>query len=211
MDRADAVVAGDLGQHVDHGVAHAVFERAGPGEQARSRHRREGHRRLELGIITAAGALEGLRPAMVEDVFALAVALHVKRDGALQGAVVGFGQEILRLPAGAPADRLGILQRLQEAVAEERVAGRARGQRARVPLLGFDCGKRFDDPQADGRGVIRHGPSIARIRARNCARNRAADFARQVCGDARARRPRDLFAETVDGGQVGGLRISKDW
>jgi hypothetical protein len=163
MDRADAVVAGDLGQHVDHGVAHAVFERPGAREQARSRHRREGHGGLELGIIAAAGPLEGLRPAMVEDIFSLAVAFHVKRDGALQGAVVGFGQEILRLPAGAPADRLGILQRLQEAVAEERVAGRARRQRAGVPLLGLDCGKRFDDPQADGRRVIRHGSSIARI------------------------------------------------
>src|SRR6266851_9806678 len=82
MDRADAVVAGDLGQHVDHGVAHAVFERAGAREQARPRHRRERHRGLELGVIAAAGALEGLRPAMVEYVFALAVALHIERYGA---------------------------------------------------------------------------------------------------------------------------------
>ena len=163
MDRADAIVAGDLGQHLDHGVAHAVFVRAGAREQAGAGHRREGHGDLELGVVAAAGALEGLRPAMVEDVFALAVAFHVERGGALQGAVVAFGQQILRLPAGPPADRLGILQRLQEAVAEERVAGRARRQRAGVPLLGFDRGKRFDDPQADGRRVIRHGPSIARI------------------------------------------------
>ena len=162
MDRADAVVAGDLGQHVDHGVAHAFGVGAGPHEQARARHRRERHGDLQLGIIAPAGALEGLRPAMVEDVFALAVALQIERGGAQQGAVLGLGQQVLRLPAGAPADRLGILQRLQEPVAEEGVAGRARRQRAGVPLVGIDRGKRLDNTQADGRRGIRHGPSIAR-------------------------------------------------
>ena len=189
MDRADAIVAGDLGQHLDHGVAHAVFDRAGPREQAGARHRREGHGDLELGIVAAAGALEGLRPAMVEDVFALAVAFHIERGGALQGAVVAFGQQILRLPAGPPADRLGILQRLQEAVAEERVAGRARRQRAGVPLLGRRPRKAIRRPA--GRWSESHPAwtEHSSNRARNCARNRAADSTRQVCAYGRARRP----------------------
>src|SRR5258708_29337291 len=114
-------------------------------------------------MVATAGALEGLRPAMVEDVLALAVALHIERHGAEQGTIGGFGQQVLRLPAGAPADRLGILQRLQEAVAEERVAGRAGRQRTGVPPGGVDARQGIDDAQSDGRGVVRHDVSIARI------------------------------------------------
>src|SRR5262249_21571339 len=80
-----------------------------------------------------------------------------------QRAVGGLGQQVLRLPAGAAADRLGILQRLQEAVAEERIAGRAGRERAGIPLRGVDACQGIDDAQADGRGVVRHGGSIARI------------------------------------------------
>jgi hypothetical protein len=43
--------------------------RPGPREQARARHWRERHGDLQLGIIAPAGALERLRPAVVEDVF----------------------------------------------------------------------------------------------------------------------------------------------
>src|SRR6185503_8198078 len=118
---------------------------AGAGEQARAGHRRERYRRLELGIVAAAGALEGLCPAVVEDVFALAVALHIERYRTLQGAVVGLGQQVLRLPAGAAADRLRILQRLQEGMAEERAAGGARREGAGVPLRGVHGRKRVDD------------------------------------------------------------------
>ena len=67
-----------------------------------------------------------------------------------------------RFPTASPADRLGILQRLQETVAEERVAGRAWRQRTGIPLVGVDGGKRLYNTQADGRGGIRHGSSIAR-------------------------------------------------
>ena len=99
---------------------------------------------------------------MVENVFALAVALHIERYRTLQGAVVGLGQQVLRLPAGAAADRLRILERLQEGMAEERAAGGARREGAGVPLLGVHGGKRVDDAQADGRAVIGHDRSIAR-------------------------------------------------
>ena len=163
MDRADVVVAGDLGQHVDHGVAHRLGERPGSGKQPRAGNRREGNGDLKLGVVAPAGALQGLRPAMVEHILTLRMPLHVERGRALQRAVGRLSEKVLRLPAGTPANRLGILQRFQEAVAEERVPGGARRQRARVPLRGVDGGQGLDDTQADGRGVVRHGYSIARI------------------------------------------------
>ena len=188
MDRADAVVARDLGQHVDHGLAHRLGERPRPCEQARTGHRCERDRRLELGIVAAAGAFEGLRPAVVEDVFALAVALHVERNGAEQRAVGSLGQQVLRLPAGAPADGLGILERLQEAVAEERVAARAGRERTGVPLAGVDARQGIDDAQSDGRGVIGHGASIARIVPEKGATRRRTKKVRQteVAGQLRS-------------------------
>jgi len=151
MNRADAVVAGDLGHHVDHGVADARGVGAGPREKARARHRREGNRDLQLGIVAAAGALEGLSPAVIEDIFALAVAFDVKRRGAEQRAVAGLGQQVLRLPAGSSSDRLGILQRLEKAVAQEGAAGRARRQRTGIPLVGVDRRQGLDQAQTDGR------------------------------------------------------------
>ena len=42
-------------------------------EQSGAGRRRERHRDLELWIIAPAGALESIRPAMVEDIFAIAV------------------------------------------------------------------------------------------------------------------------------------------
>jgi hypothetical protein len=162
VDRADVIVASDLGQHVDQGVAYAGSVGTGSHEQARARNRRERHGDLQLGIIPSARALQGLRPAMVEDVFALAVTFQIERSGAQQGSILGLGQKVLRLPAGAPADRLGILQCLQEPVAEKGIAGRARRQCTGVPLVGIDRRKRLDNAQADGRRSIWHGASIAR-------------------------------------------------
>ena len=46
-------------------------------EQPLPRHRRERHRDLELGIILPAGALPRIGPAVVEHIFALAVALQI--------------------------------------------------------------------------------------------------------------------------------------
>ena len=94
--------------------------------------------------------------------------LDIARDGAVQRAIVGLGQEMIAEPAGAPADRFRNPPAPSgSGSAGERIAGRSRRQRAGVPLLGRDRGKEFDDPQADGRKVIRHGESIAQNRARN--------------------------------------------
>jgi hypothetical protein len=50
-----------------------------PDEQSRPRRRSEGHRALELGIVVAARSGVGVGPAVIEDVFALAVVLGVER------------------------------------------------------------------------------------------------------------------------------------
>ena len=163
VDRAYIVVAGDLGEHVDQCVTDSFGKRAGTGKQARSGHWREGHGDLELGIVATAGALQRLRPAVVEHVLALRMGLHVERCSALQRAVVRLRQQILRLPSGAPSHRLGVFQRLEEAVAEEGAARRARRERAGIPLGGVDRAERIDDAQTYCRGIIRHAPIIARI------------------------------------------------
>ena len=59
-------------------------------QQARAGDRREGRRDLQLGIVTPARPLERVGPMVVEDIFALAVALEVSgRDRRRQGARAG--------------------------------------------------------------------------------------------------------------------------
>src|SRR3954451_11360867 len=50
-----------------------------PHQQPRAWHRAEGGADLQLRVVAAAGPLEGIGPAIVEDVFALAVALRIHR------------------------------------------------------------------------------------------------------------------------------------
>ncbi len=100
------VAARDFGETVGQRALHGGGEGAGAGEQARAGDRCEGHRDLELGIVIAAGTLIGLGPALVEDIFALRVGLHIAGCGAEQGAVGRLRQQMARLPASAVADRM---------------------------------------------------------------------------------------------------------
>ena len=61
------------------------------GEQARAGDGGERHRDLELGIIAPTGAGPGVGPAVVEDIFALAVALGIGRRGANERLIMGSG------------------------------------------------------------------------------------------------------------------------
>ena len=90
--RAGIVDEGDVGG--GQAILHRHrFER---GEQllrtrrpaAAARHRRERHRDLQLGIILPARPLPGLGPAVVEHIFALAVALEIGGRGGDQPPVV---------------------------------------------------------------------------------------------------------------------------
>src|SRR3546814_2508249 len=49
-------------------------------QQPRAGNGRERNRQLELGIISAAGAHIGVRPVLIEDIFALAVALGLRSE-----------------------------------------------------------------------------------------------------------------------------------
>ena len=61
-------------QRADQGRANGRGVEIGPHQQARSGHRREGDRRLQLRVITAASPLEGIGPAPVEHILAVRVA-----------------------------------------------------------------------------------------------------------------------------------------
>ena len=99
-----------LDQACGERLAGDIGMRARLDQEPASGRRRERHGDLELRIIVAAGALVGLGPAAVEDVFAARVAFDVAGRGGEQRAVGGFDDEVLRLPAGPPADRAGLLQ-----------------------------------------------------------------------------------------------------
>jgi len=74
---------------------------------------------LQLGIVAAPGAFIGLRPAMVEDIFAAGMGFHVARDGAEEVALSVFGDEVHGLPTDAGPDRLRELERGQEIVRDK--------------------------------------------------------------------------------------------
>src|SRR5580700_8395317 len=95
--------------------------RAWLDQEPASGRRRERHGDLELWIIAAAGALVGLGPAAVEDIFTARVALDVAGRGGERRAAGGFDDEVLSLPAGPPANRAGLLQCRQEIMRYERV------------------------------------------------------------------------------------------
>ena len=62
-----------------------------------------GRRDQELRVVLDAGALRGLRPAVIEDELALAVALHVERTRADQATAVVAERQVLRQPSGRVA------------------------------------------------------------------------------------------------------------
>jgi hypothetical protein len=105
MGRRQLAGGGDFGQRIAERATDFICQRTGAGQQSRASHRRERHGHLEFGIVIAAGALESLRPALVEDVFALRVGLHVTGCGTQEVATGVLGQKVAHLPAGSGADR----------------------------------------------------------------------------------------------------------
>ena len=76
MDRRQVEACADrLERLAQRGQARAVAAGEKPGAGCR----REGHRDLQFRIVAAARAFEGLGPAMVEDVLAVRVGLHIGR------------------------------------------------------------------------------------------------------------------------------------
>jgi len=84
----DAEALDQCQRALQQGLAHGGFVRAGRAEEARPRRGRKGHGAQQLGVVAAASTLVGVGPAVVEDVFALAVPLQIEGHGADHGAVL---------------------------------------------------------------------------------------------------------------------------
>src|SRR5262249_38963199 len=121
VNRGGAAAPAHVRERIGEMRAHGIRLRASPREQPAAGGGREGHGYLKLGIIAAPGALKGVRPAMVEDVFAARMGFHVAGNGAEQLALRIFCEEMHRLPSGARANRLRQLERRQETVGNKRV------------------------------------------------------------------------------------------
>src|SRR5262245_40614649 len=98
-----------------------VSYRARGRKQARPGHRRKWNRDLEFWIVVAPGALKGLRPAMVENVFAAGVAFCIAGRRTQRPSVHAFREQVPRLPARSRADRIRLLKRRQKLVRYKRV------------------------------------------------------------------------------------------
>ena len=115
MDRGGLALAAELDQAGGQRRRATVLGvRAGPDQQPPAGRRRERHRDLELRVVVAAGALIGLGPAVVEDVFALRMRFQIAGHDAEDGAVGGLGDQVLRLPAGPRGGRAGCFERMTE-------------------------------------------------------------------------------------------------
>ncbi len=139
----------------DEGGGGLVRVLARGDQEARAGDRRERHADLELRVVAAAGALEGVGPAVIEHVLALRMGLQVA-GGIADHPAVALGGDVQRQPAGAAADASRILQRRQEGVADEGVValGCARKRLGRegaaVPLGRRDLGDALDDADLQG-------------------------------------------------------------
>src|SRR5690606_23690661 len=99
----------------------------------------EGHGAQQLGIVTPAGALISVGPAVVEDVFALTVALQIKGHDADNGAVFIMQGQMARRPALGRDGAAGRLAGVEEVVGNERIAAGGRTGVPCVPAYGGDA------------------------------------------------------------------------
>src|SRR3974377_1622252 len=74
MCRRQLAAGRDFNQSIGERVMHSFGYGPRAAEHPRTGHWRERHRHLQLGIIVAADALEGLGPAVIEDIFAARMA-----------------------------------------------------------------------------------------------------------------------------------------
>ena len=146
VQRGDVDLVADADAGRQQGRPHRFRARSRGCEQARPGHRRERDRDLELGIVTAAGALECVRPAVVEHVFAVGMVLEIHRHGAEDGALRGLENDVSRVPAGLRRARSALFERRQKAMADERVVG----ARTAVPGGRVHLGDRAQNMRFDG-------------------------------------------------------------
>jgi hypothetical protein len=113
VDRGRFRTPAHFDQRIGQRRAHRVGLRTGTHQKAAAGCRREWHRDLKFWVVAAAGALIGVGPAVVEDIFALRVGFHIARHGAEQ-FVLGISDQVGGLPAGAAAHRAGKFERREK-------------------------------------------------------------------------------------------------
>jgi hypothetical protein len=86
-----------------------------------ARHRGERHSRQQLGVVPPAGAFVGVRPTVIENIFAVGMRLRVERHDANDRAVRSGQRQMLRRPPGARGRRAALLEGIQEGVANGRI------------------------------------------------------------------------------------------
>jgi len=127
MDRGGLRLPAQGLESADQGGAGLICARSVRDQQARARRRGEGRGDLELRVVAPAGALIGIGPAMVEDIFALAVALQEAGCCGQELTGIVLDEEIGRRPAGAAAGAAALLQRHEEFMADEGIVPVERG------------------------------------------------------------------------------------
>src|SRR5271170_1584144 len=117
---------------------YTVFIAGRRHEEARSGDGREGHRGLQLRIIVSAGPLQSLRPALIEDVFALTMVFQIKRQNS-RDSIVFFDDKMTGPPPRPRRRGARLFDGCKKLITRERMrVAFALGIGARVPRGGTD-------------------------------------------------------------------------
>src|SRR5580704_4110972 len=130
----------------------SLGRRGGVQQQAGARNRGERHGRQQLRIIPAAGALIGVRPAIVEDVFAVGMRLGIERYDTGDLAVRSCERKMLRRPSRAGRRRAALLHRIEKSMRNRRVHVAGTG----IPGSSRYFGYRRMDPNCDSSAAVVH-------------------------------------------------------
>jgi len=136
---AGADASGFCDDGVGDGLGDVGVVLAFGNEQARAGAGSEGDGCHQFGVVAHAVLAVGVGPGPVEDVFAVGVALDVKRHGSDRSAVLR-DDEVVRLPAGVGAGAAALLQRQQEFMAQEGAGGVGIRVDQAVPEVDADVG-----------------------------------------------------------------------
>ena len=150
VQRRHAQPLGQGQSPLDQGLAHTGQIRVWMSQEARAGRGGEGHGAQQFGIIAAARPLIGVGPAVVEDVFALAVALQIEGHDAQHGVVVASQRQVMRSPALGRGRTARRLTGMQEGVGNEGIAGRGR---AGVPRGLADVGDPVVNRDLEGQRI----------------------------------------------------------
>ncbi len=114
MGGRHAALVGKFAQSACECEPHGMIVIGDMIEEARAGGGGKWHCRLKFGIIAAACTLEGVRPAMIEHIFALAMAFEIVRHCADKIALIVFEAQMTRQPASLSGNAAGLFQRGQK-------------------------------------------------------------------------------------------------